>query len=62
MTDTLLKEFEPHVERWELIPGSGGAYEVTVDGELVFSKKALGRHAEIDEIREALARKLQEKH
>jgi selenoprotein W-related protein len=61
MTDTLLKEFEPHVESWELIPGGGGVYEVTVDGELVFSKKALGRHAETNEIREALARKLREK-
>jgi selenoprotein W-related protein len=33
-----------------MIPSSGGVFEVTVDGELVFSKKALDRfpeHAEI---------------
>jgi selenoprotein W-related protein len=61
MTETLLKEFEPHVESWVLLPGGGGEYEVTVDGELVFSKKALGRHADVDEVREALQRKLQER-
>lgn len=34
----------------ELIESSGGVFEVTVDGRLVFSKKALGRHAEAGEI------------
>ena len=58
MTETLLKEFETSIENWEFIPGDSGAYEVTINGDLVFSKKALGRHAEIDEIREALAGKL----
>jgi len=28
-----------------LQPSRGGVFEVTVDGELIFSKKALGRHA-----------------
>jgi selenoprotein W-related protein len=58
MTETLLKEFEASIESWELIPSDGGRFEVTVNGDLVFSKKALGRHAELDEIREALADKL----
>jgi selenoprotein W-related protein len=31
-----------------LIPSSGGAFEVTVDDELVYSKKATGRHAEYE--------------
>jgi selenoprotein W-related protein len=29
----------------KLVESSGGVFEVSVDGELVFSKKALGRHA-----------------
>jgi selenoprotein W-related protein len=29
-----------------LVPSSGGVFEVAVDGKLVFSKKALNRHAE----------------
>ncbi len=33
-----------------LIEASGGAFEVTVDGELVFSKLALGRHASPGEV------------
>ena len=33
-----------------LIQSSGGVFEVTVDGHLVFSKKALRRHAEPAEI------------
>ncbi len=34
----------------QLIEGSGGVFEVIVDGDLVFSKKSLGRHAEDGEV------------
>lgn len=33
-----------------MIPSSGGVFEVSVDGALVFSKKALRRHAEPGEV------------
>ncbi|MBS1721902.1 MAG: Rdx family protein [Armatimonadetes bacterium] len=33
-----------------LVPGSGGVFDVSLDGVLVFSKKAMGRHAEPGEI------------
>jgi selenoprotein W-related protein len=56
----MLSEFQPYIASWKLIPGGGGAFEVVVNGELVFSKLKLGRHAEHDEIREALQRKLKE--
>jgi selenoprotein W-related protein len=43
-----------------LIPSSGGVFEVTLDGKLVFSKKASRRHAEPGEVlrlvRETLGR------
>ena len=32
------------------MPSRGGVFEVEVDGELVFSKKATGRHADYDEV------------
>jgi predicted Rdx family selenoprotein len=32
----------------ELIPGSGGVFDVTVDGALVYSKHATGRHIRDD--------------
>jgi selenoprotein W-related protein len=34
----------------ELIPSSGGVYEIFVDGKKVFSKKELGRFPEEGEI------------
>jgi selT/selW/selH-like putative selenoprotein len=34
----------------ELVPSSQGRFEVTLDGELIFSKATLGRHAESGEI------------
>jgi selenoprotein W-related protein len=37
-----------------MIPSSGGVFEVAVDGRLVFSKKALNRHAEPGEIVELI--------
>jgi selenoprotein W-related protein len=39
----------------KLIESSGGVFEVAVDGELVFSKKALGRHAEAGEVLRLIA-------
>jgi selT/selW/selH-like putative selenoprotein len=32
------------------IPASGGVFDVTVDGKLIFSKKLAGRHAEAGEV------------
>lgn len=34
----------------EMIPSGGGVFEVSLDGELVFSKKALKRHANPGEV------------
>lgn len=42
--------YEHEVTSVALIPGAGGVFEVTIDDELIFSKKGLGRHAEPDEI------------
>lgn len=39
----------------ELIPSSGGRFEVVADGKLVFSKKALKRHAEKGEVLKSLS-------
>lgn len=41
---------EHDVTSLRIIPSGGGVFEVTVDGDLVFSKKALGRHAEPGEV------------
>jgi len=36
------------------MPSSGGVFEVTVDGKLVFSKKALNRHPNPGEVVELI--------
>jgi selenoprotein W-related protein len=42
----------------ELIPGSKGVYDVTVDGELVYSKHQAGRHAEYEDVAPAVRQRL----
>ncbi len=41
---------EDRIESIKLIPSSGGVFEVTVNGELVYSKAATGRHANPGEV------------
>jgi selenoprotein W-related protein len=45
-----LKEFESSIEHIRLIPSDGGRFEVSVDGALLYSKLATGRHAEPGEV------------
>ena len=54
-----IKGIEIFVRSWKLIQSSGGAFEVTVNGDLVFSKKQLKRHAEPGEVQAAIRRKLE---
>ena len=48
-----LQKAFPGIET-KLIPSSGGVFDVTVDETLVFSKRAMGRHAKPGEIVELL--------
>jgi selT/selW/selH-like putative selenoprotein len=48
-----LKQAFPDAEV-RLVESSGGLFEVAVDGKLVFSKKALRRHAEPGEVLKAI--------
>ena len=50
-----IKQVFPEAEV-QLVPSSGGVFEVTVDGTLVFSKKALRRHAQPGEVVELIRR------
>jgi selenoprotein W-related protein len=46
----LLKEFEPEIEAFTLVPSDGGRFEVTVNGQLLYSKLETRRHAEPGEV------------
>lgn len=50
LADELLTGWAPIITTFELIPSSKGRFEVTLDGDLIFSKAALGRHAEPGEV------------
>jgi len=58
MTDTILETFGNKIQRVTLLPSSGGRYEVTIDGQLVYSKKATGKHAPVDLIIDEIAKRL----
>jgi selenoprotein W-related protein len=54
MAEAILGKFEHYIQDVTVIPSKGGVFEVIVGDELVFSKKELGRHAEIDEVLDAV--------
>lgn len=50
LVQELLKEYEHVIESVALVPSDEGRFEVSVNGELVFSKLQSKRHAEAGEI------------
>jgi len=50
LADQLLKEYEHTVEKIVLVPSEGGRFEVTVNGQLLYSKLQTKRHAEPGEV------------
>ena len=58
MAQEILGTFAANMDSLRLIPGTGGAYEVTVNGEQIYSKKATGKYPEFQELREKIKAKL----
>ncbi len=48
----LLTELGQRVEGLRLVPSGGGRFEVTVNGELVYSKVATGHFPELSEVQQ----------
>jgi len=46
----LLQSWAPIIANIDLKPGKGGVFEVVLDGELLFSKPKLQRHANPGEV------------
>ena len=46
----LLNEFEPEIQAFTLVPSSGGRFEVSINGRLIYSKLETMRHAEPGEV------------
>jgi selenoprotein W-related protein len=50
LASDLMKMFEPDIESLTLVPSDDGRFEVSVNGELVYSKLQTKRHAEPGEV------------
>lgn len=57
LLEELLKHYEHLIEEVKLVPSDGGKFEVTANGQLLYSKLATHRHAGPGEIL-GLVRKL----
>ena len=42
MTEKILNEFKKTITSFDLVPSDGGCFEITVDGDLMYSKLATG--------------------
>jgi selT/selW/selH-like putative selenoprotein len=58
LANELLAGWAPIMRTVELRSGSTGRFEVTLDGELVFSKAKLNRHPNPGEVKAAFERRL----
>nr|MBS0022361.1 SelT/SelW/SelH family protein [Gammaproteobacteria bacterium] len=54
MAQELLTTFEAELGEVALAPGSGGIFEVRVDGDLIWSRKAEGRFPESKELKQRI--------
>ena len=48
--EDLLHDYQHVIDELTVITAAGGVFDVEVDGALLFSKKAEGRHAEPGEV------------
>ena len=58
MTEKLLKKFKQQIAELKLIPGGGGCFELTVDGELIYSKLKTGKFPDEKWVLETMGKRL----
>ena len=58
MTAELLTRHKRNIESFDLVPAGGGVFELSIDGDLIFSKKDLGRFPEDGEAEKLLQKRL----
>ena len=54
----MVEGWAPVIREYRLIPSKGGIFEVILDGELIFSKKELKRHADDGEVMKLIEARL----
>jgi selenoprotein W-related protein len=58
LTARLLERFKLRLTSLELVPSKGGCFEVTLNGDLVYSKLATGQFPNEEDIEAEAARRL----
>ncbi len=58
MMGEIMTDIQDDVRSVVLNPGSGGVFEWSVNGDLVFSKASTGRYPEMKELKELIYAKL----
>jgi selenoprotein W-related protein len=61
LTGKLLLTYKQKIAGLKLIPSGGGAFELTVDGELVYSKLATGQFPDEDALTDAVGTRIKKK-
>lgn len=52
MAQELLSTFSTELGEAALVPGTGGIFEVKVDGQIIWSRKDMGRFPDIKELKQ----------
>jgi selenoprotein W-related protein len=58
LTARLLEEFKPDIQSLTLVPGTGGVFEVSVNGENIYSKLQTEKFPDPEAIIKAIRAKL----
>jgi len=58
LTEKILVDYKRDIAAFKLVPSDGGRFELTVDGELIYSKLQEGRFPEYDEVKPKIAAKV----
>ena len=58
MTDKILNRFKTKIKNYNLVPSSGGCFEVTVDGDLIYSKLKTGQFPDEQSVVDQVAKRL----
>ncbi len=54
----VLERWEERIGSVEVVPGRGGIFDVHLDGDLVFTKKMIGRYPDPDDVLPLIAERL----
>lgn len=55
----MFEQYEKEIEALSIVPSDGGRFEVSLDGELIYSKLEKGRHPEEGEVLKLIGEKVE---